>query len=253
MAGAGSGTIEFLSLRTGSDDSEIPIGGGSNTIGDLNEPPLNGGGLSFIGDLNDPPSSEIQKMMRELEQLRKEKEKREARRKKRKEEDYESDSDSSEDERDKGRRAEKEAGNHGEGKVGSSRVKKSKNSEWREKIVRMMEQCTQAGPREIVAEIARNVRKSSFTDDVLEAIKPRRFVTPTFQKYDGSTDPIDHIKGYKQQMSVETTDEKLICKLFPSSLTGPASTWFQDLKPQSIANFDTLSRIFISQYFCSRK
>ncbi|XP_062020992.1 uncharacterized protein LOC133737465 [Rosa rugosa] len=54
-------------------------------------------------------------------------------------------------------------------------------------------------------------------------------------------------------MSIETTDEKLMCKIFPSSLTGPTSTWFQDLKPHSIPDFDTLSRTFISQYFCNRK
>lgn len=99
------------------------------------------------------------------------------------------------------------------------------------KVDGSLEQCTQIEPREIATKIARNVGKSPFTDDILEAIKPRRFVTPMFQKYDGTTDPVDHINGYKQKMCIETIDEKLICKLFPSSLTGSASTWFQDLKP----------------------
>ncbi|XP_062015884.1 uncharacterized protein LOC133732360 [Rosa rugosa] len=118
---------------------------------------------------------------------------------------------------------------------------------------KMIDACRCTGPRELAAEIARDVGKSPFTDDILNAAKPRRFTTPVFQKYDGTTDPVDHIKGYKQQMSIETTDEKLMCKIFPSSLTGPASTWFQDLKPHSIPDFDTLSRAFISQYFCNRK
>ncbi|XP_024172011.1 uncharacterized protein LOC112178021 [Rosa chinensis] len=117
----------------------------------------------------------------------------------------------------------------------------------------MIDACKRAGPRELAAEIAKDVGKSPFTDDILNAAKPRRFTTPVFQKYVGTTDPVDHIKGYKQQMSIETTDEKLMCKIFPSSLTGPASTWFQDLKPHSIPDFDTLSRAFISQYFCNRK
>ncbi|XP_024200130.1 uncharacterized protein LOC112203387 [Rosa chinensis] len=56
-------------------------------------------------------------------------------------------------------------------------------------------------------------------------------------------------------MSIETTDEKLMCKIFPSNLTGTASTWFQDLKQHSIPDFNTLSRAFISQYFynCKQK
>ena len=83
MAGAGSGSILFLSLRTGSDESVIPLGDGSNSIGDLNVPPTNGGGSNFIGELSDPPLSEIQKMMRELKQFRKEKQECEARRKRR--------------------------------------------------------------------------------------------------------------------------------------------------------------------------
>ncbi|XP_062005720.1 uncharacterized protein LOC133722876 [Rosa rugosa] len=118
---------------------------------------------------------------------------------------------------------------------------------------KMIDACKCADQRELEAEIARDVGKSLFTDDILNAVKPRRFTTLVFHKYDGTTDPVDHIKGYKQQISIETTDEKLMCKIFPSSLTGPASTWFQDLKPHSILDFDTLSRAFISQYFCNRK
>jgi hypothetical protein len=200
--------------------------------------------------LNESPI-DIHKILDELEQLKEEKQCREARRKKRKEGNYETDTESSEDERERGDWANKEKRNGYTGRAGPSRPKKSKNAEWREKMERMIKQCTRVGPREIAAEIARSVGKSPFTDDILGTEKPRRFITPIFQKYDGTTDPVDHIKGYKQLMSVETTNEKLMCKLFPSSLTGPASGWFQDLKPQSITNFDTLSRIFISQYFCS--
>lgn len=72
-------------------------------------------------------------------------------------------------------------------------MKKSKNAEWPEKMEKMIEQCAQVGPREI----ARNVEKSPFTDNILAVEKPRRFVTPIFQKYDGTTDLVDHIKGYK--------------------------------------------------------
>ena len=90
--------MSFFPLRTGSDEWETPIGGGSNLIGELNVPTVNGGGSNSIGHLNHPPSSEMQKMMRELEQFRKEKQRREARRKRRLEMTRGSDSDSSDDE-----------------------------------------------------------------------------------------------------------------------------------------------------------
>ncbi|XP_061993647.1 uncharacterized protein LOC133711558 [Rosa rugosa] len=118
---------------------------------------------------------------------------------------------------------------------------------------KVIDACKRADPRELAADIVRDVGKSPFTDDVLNMAKPRRFTTPVFQTYDGTIDPVDHIKGYKKQMSIETTDEKLMCKIFRSSLTWPASTWFQDLKPHFIPDFDTLSRAFISQYFYNRK
>lgn len=268
MAGAGSGTIPFFSLRTGSDEWETPIGGGSNSIGDLNVPPVNGGGSNSIGDLNHPPSSEVQKMMRELEQLREEKQRREARRKRRIETTRGTDSDSSDDEFEcvingGPSKASLEAatnleiglnlGAHVDPNTGPSRPKKSRNEEWRIKIEKMIEECRQTVPREIAARIARGAGESPLTDDILSATKPKRFVVPAFQKYDGTTDPVDHIRGYKQAMRIETSDEKLMCKIFPTSLTGSAAKWFQDLKPRSISSLDELTRVFVSQYFCSRE
>jgi hypothetical protein len=137
--------------------------------------------------------------------------------------------------------------------TGPSRPKKSRNEEWRIKMEKMIEECRQAGPREMAAKIARGAGESPLTDDILSATKPKRFTVPAFQKYDGTTDPVDHIRGYKQVMRIETSDEKLMCKIFPTSLMGSAAKWFQDLKPQSISSLDELTRVFVSKYFYSRE
>ncbi|XP_062009701.1 uncharacterized protein LOC133726207 [Rosa rugosa] len=266
MAGAAPDGIPFLSLRTGSDESPP-------------HQPLNGSIPSPIGDLNLPPADETQRLRQELEQFRKEKRDREARRRRRLERFLQLDSDSSDDDAigdlHQANNVTANAGASGviggisggplvegvggtsnggqNGGAGLDQSKRARNESWRGKMEKMIDACRRTGPRELAAEIARDVGKSPFSDDILNTAKPRRFTTPVFHKYDGTTDPVDHIKGYKQQMSIETTDEKLMCKIFPSSLTGPASTWFQDLKPHSIPDFDTLSRAFISQYFCNRK
>ena len=253
MAGVASDGIPFLSLgTTGSNDQALNGPSRQEPSHQSNET-NRANGLNLIGDLNLPYNEEMQRMQQELEQLRKEKQEREARRRRRLEKASQHHSDLSEDEAEGNHRGSvKGIGATIQSELGSQ-PKRVRHDSWREKMEKMIEECRRTGPRELAAEISRDIGMSPFTDDVLNAEKPRRFTMPTFRLYDGTTDPVDHIKGYKQLMAIETMDEKLICKLFPTSLTGPASTWFQDLKPRSIPNFDTLSRVFISQYFCSRK
>ncbi|XP_021801928.1 uncharacterized protein LOC110746041 [Prunus avium] len=54
-------------------------------------------------------------------------------------------------------------------------------------------------------------------------------------------------------MVLESEDEALLCKLFPSSLSGSALTWFRQLKPRSIGSFTELCEAFISQYVCNQR
>ncbi|CAB4268396.1 unnamed protein product [Prunus armeniaca] len=53
-------------------------------------------------------------------------------------------------------------------------------------------------------------------------------------------------------MVLESEDEALLCKLFPSSLSRSALTWFRKLKPKSIGSFTELCEAFISQYVCNQ-
>ncbi|CAB4298767.1 unnamed protein product [Prunus armeniaca] len=54
-------------------------------------------------------------------------------------------------------------------------------------------------------------------------------------------------------MVLESEDEALLCKLFPSSLSRSALTWFRQLKPKSICSFTELCEAFISQYVCNQR
>jgi len=50
-------------------------------------------------------------------------------------------------------------------------------------------------------------------------------------RYDGSTDPNEHIDVYVTQMSLYTTDEAALCRVFPTSLKGMGLSWFTRLSP----------------------
>ncbi|KAM1204946.1 hypothetical protein ACFX2G_005916 [Malus domestica] len=54
-------------------------------------------------------------------------------------------------------------------------------------------------------------------------------------------------------MALEGDDEALMCKLFPSSLSGSSITWFRQLKPRSIGSFTELCETFISKYVLNRR
>ena len=80
---------------------------------------------------------------------------------------------------------------------------------------------------------------------------PRSFSIPPFAMYDGSSDPYDHMLHYNQVMILNTRDDRLLCKVFPASLKGPALAWFHKLPRGSINTFGELWVAFVSQYLCS--
>ena len=51
---------------------------------------------------------------------------------------------------------------------------------------------------------------------------PRGFVIPPFAMYDGSSDLCDHMLHFNQVMILNARNDRLLCKVFPASLKGPA-------------------------------
>ncbi|CAN6713097.1 unnamed protein product [Malus baccata var. baccata] len=103
---------------------------------------------------------------------------------------------------------------------GSKKVKDVDLREQIEKIVKGYKPQTLA---ELALEAARGIRKSPFTEDILKT------------------------------KNLPRDDDALMCKLFPSSLSGSSLTWFRQLKPRSIGSFTELCEAFISQYVCNRR
>ena len=74
----------------------------------------------------------------------------------------------------------------------------------------------------------------------------------TIDKYDGSTDPDEHIAIYTTWISLYTWNDAIMCRVFPTTLKGATLSWFTRLPPLSIDCFDILVGKFGAQFATSR-
>ena len=89
---------------------------------------------------------------------------------------------------------------------------------------------------------------SPFTASVLESPLPPKFHLPQLEVYDGTKDPLDHIRAFKTLLNLKQTPGKVICRTFLATLRGAAQIWFNKLPTVSIANFDQLSDSFVHHF-----
>ena len=52
---------------------------------------------------------------------------------------------------------------------------------------------------------------------ILNYEPPHGFVMPNFTMFDGSNDPYDHMLHYNQAMTMNTDNDRLLCKVFLAS------------------------------------
>lgn len=69
-----------------------------------------------------------------------------------------------------------------------------------------------------------------------------------FVLYNGRTKSQEHICRYKSVMRMVSSDEAILCKAFPSTLTEKALTWFTSLKANSIDSWYTLETKFLDKF-----
>ena len=81
---------------------------------------------------------------------------------------------------------------------------------------------------------------------ILDYEPPCGFVIPPFSMYDGSFDPYDHMLHFNQAMILNAGNDRLLCKVFPTSLKGPALAWFHKLPRGSLNSFGELWATFVS-------
>jgi len=85
---------------------------------------------------------------------------------------------------------------------------------------------------------------SPFVEAIMELPLLSTWNNLMFDKYDGTTDPDEHVDAYLTQVSLYTTKDTLLCRVFPTSLKGVSLSWFTRLPARSIDCFDTLATRF---------
>jgi len=71
-------------------------------------------------------------------------------------------------------------------------------------------------------------RRHPFTYDTMEAQVPLTWKGLNVDRYDGITDPDKHVDVYTTQISLYTSHDSLLCRVFPTSLKGELSVSSQD-------------------------
>ena len=105
---------------------------------------------------------------------------------------------------------------------------------------------------------ARNKRRRNDSDEkdqhdpfvrrIARAVLPKKFKAPSFTLYDRKSDPTDHIRHYKQSMTLHADNEALLCRIFLSSLGPLAVRWYYKLEPASIKSFYQLQKSFRARF-----
>ncbi|XP_074374437.1 uncharacterized protein LOC141714840 [Apium graveolens] len=97
---------------------------------------------------------------------------------------------------------------------------------------------------------------SLFHDNISLVEILKCFPIPQMRRYDGTSDPLEHIAQYKQRIfTIPITrdlKEACMCKGFGSTLSGPALQWFVNLPQGSIRTFADLIDAFNLQFVRSR-
>ena len=86
-----------------------------------------------------------------------------------------------------------------------------------------------------------NKTDSLFTPSINSFPLPQKFRMPQIKSYDRVEDPLDHLETFKTLMHLQGVPDEIMCRVFPTTLKGPAKIWFSRLTPSSINNFKKLS------------
>jgi len=79
-----------------------------------------------------------------------------------------------------------------------------------------------------------SIKRHPFTDEVVKAPLLANWRNPNFETYDDTTDPNEHLDTFATQVSLFTSDDEVLCRVFPTSLKELALSWFTKLPPYSV-------------------
>ncbi|KAL8136230.1 hypothetical protein AgCh_010723 [Apium graveolens] len=91
-----------------------------------------------------------------------------------------------------------------------------------------------------------------FTEEIMNAHILRKFKMPTIKAYDGTGDPVNHVRTFSNALLLQLVNDAIKCRAFLQTLSGMAQRWYIHLPPNSIGSFKDLSQAFIKQFISGR-
>ena len=94
---------------------------------------------------------------------------------------------------------------------------------------------------------------SLLSAEILATPNPAKIKIPNMNPFDGTKCLEEHIVAYKNLMLLYTTNQALLCKFFPTTLSGVALNWYTSLPVGSIHTFAQLEAKFVSHFVASKQ
>ncbi|XP_012857174.1 PREDICTED: uncharacterized protein LOC105976482 [Erythranthe guttata] len=96
-------------------------------------------------------------------------------------------------------------------------------------------------------------RISPFIPAIMEEVLPLGFRIPNLPKFDGTGDPQNHLNNLFAKIDLYGLSDTAYCKIFQTTLTDQAETWFNGLPGGSLDGLGQLSERFLSQYSINKR
>uniref|UniRef100_A0A2N9FEF2 Retrotransposon gag domain-containing protein n=1 Tax=Fagus sylvatica TaxID=28930 RepID=A0A2N9FEF2_FAGSY len=94
---------------------------------------------------------------------------------------------------------------------------------------------------------------SPFSTKIEQAKLPTKFTSPNLTVYNRNSDPVGHLSQYKQVMALYSTNDALMCRMFPSSLGEVGLRWFDRLEHGSIRSWKEMSKAFTERFITNTR
>ncbi|XP_050222235.1 uncharacterized protein LOC126672332 [Mercurialis annua] len=82
----------------------------------------------------------------------------------------------------------------------------------------------------------------------MEKMIPHNLKCTTLPVFNGEGDPKDRTSRFYSTMGLLSVTDVLMCRVFPTTLTGTAQRWPNKLKRHSIINYTAISNEFLIRY-----
>ncbi|KAL2492670.1 Uncharacterized protein Adt_28298 [Abeliophyllum distichum] len=76
------------------------------------------------------------------------------------------------------------------------------------------------------------LKEDPFSIEIMAVPLPRNFKQPKMEKYDGSSDPVDHLRSFVDLMRLQAAPDAIMCRAFPPTLRREARDWVATLSPK---------------------